>query len=241
MLRIELPEADPVAPMMTRLELGRIAGIPVFLDMMLVLILVTFSWRYFTSGDVQLASAGLIIIAGICLSIFLHELAHALVAKLFRTGVSHIDLTGLGGVTHFDRSLPRSVIARTLIYVAGPLANLGLWYLFEHLGAMALGSPNLMPARVAFALGSINLQLFIFNMLPAYPLDGGHVLDAWIERIGGQAWANRIVGVLGLLVAAWLSFLAIQAMPEQVFLLLLAFFIAQVNWEALQNADRFRR
>lgn len=224
--------------MMTRLELGRIAGIPVFLDMILVLILVLFSWPYFTSGNTQMMSAGLIIIAGICLSIFLHELAHALVAKLFHTGVSHIDLTGLGGVTHFDRSLPRSVVARTLIYFAGPLANLALWFVFGHLAGMALNGAKLMPAQVAFALASINIQLFIFNMLPAYPLDGGHILDAWIDRIAGQGWALRIVGVLGLLAAAWLAYLALAG--QQIFLLLLALFIAQMNWEALQSAGRYR-
>lgn len=222
--------------MNTRLDLGRVAGIPVYLDMLLVLVLVLFSWPHFTSGNSQEFSAGLIIIAGICLSIFLHELGHALMAKAFRTSVSHIELTGLGGVTHFDRSLPRSVIARTLIYVAGPLANLLLWFGFEHLALMAINGGKLMPAQVAFALSSINIQLFIFNLLPAYPLDGGHILDAWVERIAGRDWALRIVGVLGLLVAAWLVYLAL---PKQFFLLLLALFIGQMNWEALQSAGGF--
>lgn len=224
--------------MITRLELGRIAGIPVYLDMMLVLVLVLFSWPYFTSGNTQLFSAGLIIIAGICFSIFLHELGHALMAKAFKTGVSHIDLTGLGGVTHFDRSLPRSLTARTLIYLAGPMANLILWLLLEHLATSAFAANHQMPAVVAFRLASINMMLLIFNLLPAYPLDGGHVLDAWIDRIAGQGWALRIVGALGLVVAAWLVYLAL---PNQIFMLLLALFIAQMNWEALQSAGNYRR
>lgn len=224
--------------MNSRLDLGRIAGIPVYLDMLLVLVLVLFSWPYFTTGNSQEFSAGLIIIAGLIGSIFLHELGHALVGKLFKTSVSHIDLTGLGGVTHFDRSLPRSVVARTLIYVAGPLANLALFYVFKKLGFIAIDGGKLMPANVALALSSLNMQLFIFNMLPAFPLDGGHILEAWVERIGGRDWALRIVGVLGLLVAAWLAYMA---MPSRFFLLLLALFLAQMNWEALQSAGGFRR
>lgn len=225
--------------MNTRLDLGRIAGIPVFLDMVFVLVLILFSWPYFTSGNTQLFSAGLIIVAGLCLSIFLHEMGHALMAKAFHTGVSHIDLTGLGGVTHFERSLPRSLTARTLIYFAGPLANLALYFAFEKLAEAAVGQAAQMPATVAYILSGANLQLFIFNMLPAYPLDGGHILDAWVDRFAGQAWATRVVGVLGLVVAAGLVFLALPS--QQFFILLLALFIAQINWEALQSVGGWRR
>ena len=87
--------------MNTRIELGRIAGIAIYLDMFFVLVLVIVSSRYFTSGDTQLMSAGLLIIAGLFASILLHELGHAAAARLFNTSVTHIELTGLGGVAHF--------------------------------------------------------------------------------------------------------------------------------------------
>ena len=83
--------------MFNRLELGRIAGITIYLDMMFVLVLLFFTYPYFTSGNTQLMSAGFIIVVGLLLSILLHELGHALAGHLLKAPVSHIDLTGLGG------------------------------------------------------------------------------------------------------------------------------------------------
>ena len=110
--------------MFTRLEIGRIAGIPIYLDMMFVLVLLIFTYPYFTTGNTQLMSAGFIIVVGLLLSILLHELGHAFAGRLFSAHVSHIELTGLGGVAHFERSLPRSAFARSVIYLAGPAVNL---------------------------------------------------------------------------------------------------------------------
>ena len=74
--------------MFTRMELGRIAGIPIYLDMMFVLMLIVFGYRYFTSGDLQVMSVGMIIIAGLLLSILLHELGHALMGRVFGIGTT---------------------------------------------------------------------------------------------------------------------------------------------------------
>src|SRR5262249_43565206 len=114
--------------MFTRMELGRIAGIPIYLDMMFVLVLLVFTYPYFTAGNTQAMSAGLVIIIGLLASILLHELGHAFAGRLFKAHVSHIDLTGLGGIAHFERSLPRSALARSVIYLAGPAVNFGLWH-----------------------------------------------------------------------------------------------------------------
>ncbi|MGX9080515.1 site-2 protease family protein, partial [Klebsiella pneumoniae] len=95
---------------------------PIYLDMFFVLILILFSYPYFTAGSTEAMSAGFVIIVGILVSILLHELGHALAGYLFKTRVSHIELTGLGGIAHFERSLPKSAIARSIIYLAGPAA-----------------------------------------------------------------------------------------------------------------------
>lgn len=173
------------------------------------------------------------------LSILLHELGHAFAGRLFRARVAHIELTGLGGLAHFERSLPRSVFARSTIYLAGPAVNLGLWYA---LGALAVQSYRVGAPLLAEPLGILagwNFVLLVFNLLPAYPLDGGHTLDAWLGRLLGPVWSVRIVAGLGLLCAAGIAALALQSVA--IFMFLVAVFLAMWNWQKLQSVGGWQR
>lgn len=223
----------------TRIELGRIAGITIYLDMFFVLILVVSSSRYFTSGNTQVMSMGLVIIAGIFGSILLHELGHAMAARLFKTRVSHIDLTGLGGIAHFGSSLPKGVFARTMIYLAGPAANIALVYGCDALAVMAHAGNKTMLSLALYQLSSINYYLAAFNLLPAYPLDGGHTLDAILGKLFGGIWAQRIVSALGIACALLVAYFAVLSLPGGLFLLLIAFFILEANWSAFNQVGGF--
>ena len=223
--------------MFTQVELGRIAGIPIVLDMMFVLILILFTYPYFTGGDSQLISAGLVIIAGIVLSILLHELGHAFAGRLFGANVTHIELMGLGGIAHFERSLPGSVLARTVIYLAGPAANLLLWLGFDALTAQGIMAGKPMLALAMGALATVNFYLMIFNLLPAYPLDGGHTLDAWLGAVLGHRWSVRIIASLGLVLAVLIG---LRALPTNFWILFLALVLFQTNWQMLQSVGGWR-
>ena len=223
--------------MFSRMEIGRIGGIPIYLDMMFVLVLLFFTFRYFTSGNTQLISAGFIIVVGLLLSILLHELGHAFAGRLFNARVSYIELTGIGGVAHFERSLPRSAFARSIIALAGPAVNLGLWLGLDWLTVAAAESGNVMVSLPLRVLAGANFVLMIFNLLPAYPLDGGQTLDAWLGALLGPVWSVRIVAGLGLLVSVGL---ALYALPTGIFLLFVALFLAQANWQAWQSVGGWR-
>lgn len=222
----------------TKFEIGRIAGIPIILDMFFVLVLILFSYPYFTRNDTQLMSAGLMIIVGLLLSILLHELGHAFAGRMFKVGVSHIELTGLGGVAHFERSLPRSVFARTVIFLAGPAANLLLWFGLSELLASGVIGRYPYVVQVVATLAYANLALLIFNLLPAFPLDGGRTLEAWLQPFLGDGWAMRIVAALGVIVALAVAYFAL---PSNFWLLLLAFTLFMTNIEMLQAAIGGRR
>jgi Zn-dependent protease len=225
--------------MFTHFEIGRIAGIPIYLDMMFVLVLLVLTYPYFAGGTSQAISAGFIIVVGLLLSILLHELGHAFAGRLFRAHVSHIELTGLGGLAHFERSLPRSVFARSVIYLAGPAVNLGLWYGLGALTVQSLRAGAPMLADPLWTLAYWNFVLMVFNLLPAYPLDGGHTLDAWLGRLLGPLWSVRIVAGLGLLCAAGIAVLALQSVA--IFMLLVALFLAMWNWQKLQSVGGWQR
>jgi Zn-dependent protease len=224
--------------MFTRMEIARIRGIPIYLDMMFVLVLVVFSYPYFTSGNTQLMSAGFVVIVGLLASILLHELGHAFAGWIYSAPVSHIELTGLGGVAHFERSLPVSAMKRSVIYLAGPAVNLLLWIGLDFLAGEAVGAGAPMVALPLAVLSYSNFLLMCFNLLPAYPLDGGHTLDAWLGAIVGPQWATRVVACLGLLVAVMLVW---WAFPSGFFLMLVALFIGMANWQALQSIGRWQR
>lgn len=224
---------------MFRFELGRVGGIPIYLDTFFVLVLILFSYPYFTAGSTEAMSAGFVIIVGILVSILLHELGHAFAGRLFKAHVSHIELTGIGGIAHFERTLPPSVLARTVIYLAGPVANFALWWGFGALSQAAAGNGAVLLAVPFMVLASTNLFLAIFNLLPAYPLDGGHTLDAWLGAVLGPYWATRIVGGLGIVIALFVAMWALKG--GMFFMLFVAFFIGQSSWEAFQSASRWRR
>jgi Zn-dependent protease len=225
--------------MNTRIELGRIAGIPVYLDMFFVLILIIFSYPYFTGGSTQAMSMGLLLIAGILGSILLHELGHAAAAVIFKTRVAQIELTGLGGLISFGSSLPRSALKRAAIFLAGPAANLALMYLCSFLGDAAFAARKPLVGQVLVQLSSINFILLIFNLLPAFPLDGGRTLDALLGIPLGGIWAQRIVSALGLVVSLFVGYWAITSLPGSIFLLLIAFFLLEHNWGAFQQVGGF--
>jgi Zn-dependent protease len=218
------------------MELGRIAGVPIYLDMILVLILILFTHQYFTSGNMQLMSAGILIIVGILASILLHELGHMLAARIWKVRTEEIEIGGLGGVARFSSSLPRSVIAQTVIYLAGPAANFLLWKGFGALTIEAWGMDKPMLGIALAALSGINYWLMIFNLLPAFPLDGGRTLEAWLHPLLGYQWAVRIVAGLGLAVTALVVWMAL---PTNFWLLFVAFALFQANWGALDSVGGF--
>jgi Zn-dependent protease len=219
-------------------EIGRIAGIPIYLDMMFVLVLLFFTSRYFVGGSTVSMSAGFLIVVGILVSILLHELGHAFAGRPFRARVSHIELTGLGGIAHFERSLPNSVLARSVIYLAGPAVNLGLWLAFDALARQAWLAGVPLLGVPLLELAWVNWVLMVFNLLPAYPLDGGHTLDAWLGRVLGYRWAVRIIASLGLACCVWLTWLAL---PTNLYLLFVAFVMVVTNWQMLQSVGGWQR
>ncbi len=148
---------------------------------------------YWTMG-----AAGLI---GLALSVVLHELAHSLVARRHGMAIAGITLFLFGGVAELAAE-PKGPKGEFRMAVAGPLTSLGLAGLAwgAGLAAAAAGAPAGNPAlAVVGYLATVNLFLAAFNMVPAFPLDGGRVLRAalWAWR-GDPAWATRMAAGSGV-------------------------------------------
>lgn len=147
---------------------------------------------------------------GLFLSIIVHEFSHSLVARRFGMPMKGITLFIFGGVAEMGDE-PPTARAEFLMAIAGPVASLviaGVFLLLHRLGAQ-WGWPAPLSA-VLYYLASINALLAAFNLLPAFPLDGGRVLRAilWGAR-GDLRWATRVSSTIGAALAIGLIFVGI--------------------------------
>jgi Zn-dependent protease/CBS domain-containing protein len=174
------------------LVLGTIRGIPIRIHFTWLIIFGLLSWSlasgYFPQHypDLPIAAYWIkAIIAALFLfgSVLVHELMHALMAQNLRVPIAGITLFALGGVSEMQQE-PPSPSAEFKIAIVGPLASLALagvfwllWRAFEREGS----DPSF--AAIALYLVGLNMVVAVFNMLPAFPLDGGRVLRAIIWGI----------------------------------------------------------
>ncbi|AMV39629.1 site-2 protease family protein [Planctomyces sp. SH-PL62] len=162
-------------------KLGRIAGIDVFLHSTFFLIL--FLPAAATHLPLLLAMFGCVL---------LHEFGHALTARRFGIGTADITIYPIGGVARLTR-MPRAPGAELLIALAGPAVNIAIAAgLYLSLGVMS----SLGMGRFFADLLVMNLVLAGFNLIPAFPMDGGRVLRAllggWLGRGRATVFAASV-------------------------------------------------
>ena len=135
------------------------------------------------------------------LAILLHEWGHAWGAYIQGIKVEKVVLYGGGGLCYTG---PSSTYERELIVAMGPLTNLALWALSSllagHVYGLDMSDQGLqqMIVRNLDLFAAINLFLFVFNMLPLQPLDGGKLLNLALLRVMQPARADRVTGRIGL-------------------------------------------
>ena len=220
--------------MARKIEIGKFAGIGVFVHWTLVVTLAgIFVWFLWGSASLMVALAGLLLIISLFGCVVLHELGHALTARYF--GISTLDITiyPIGGVARLQ-SMPKAPRQEFLIAIAGPAVNLAIAAVL-FVALLVTGQP-VRPAFFANGepalLGSLmwmNLALVGFNMLPAFPMDGGRVLRAGLATKMSYRSATRIASYVGQTMAALFALWAIIPGPGfasfNPVLLFVAFFV----------------
>jgi Zn-dependent protease/CBS domain-containing protein len=151
---------------------------------------------------------------GLFMSIVFHEFCHSIVARQFGLSMKGITLFIFGGVAEME-SEPKSPKAEFLMAMAGPLSSmfLGAAFYFVHAAGRSMGWPDPVNGVLQYLM-VINFILAGFNLLPAFPLDGGRVLRSILWGIKGNLrWATRIASGLGsaigifMIVFGFLSFI----------------------------------
>jgi Zn-dependent protease/CBS domain-containing protein len=230
-------------------RIGTIYGIPVLLHWSFLLIIPFFAW--IIGSQILLTSElieqtfnvainksliisgytpyilGTIVALGLFLGVFIHEMAHSVLAKGKGIKINSITLLIFGGISSMEEQTPDPRIELPMALV-GPLTSLAVGIIC--IGIMYLGDAVIqnLPVAGVFVfifgyLGLLNVFLFAFNLLPAFPMDGGRVLRAWLARGMPLNRATRIAADVGKIFAVLFGLLGIFLLSP--ILILIAFFI----------------
>jgi Zn-dependent protease/predicted transcriptional regulator len=226
------------------ITLFRAFGIDVRVHWSFLLILAygAFAYGGGSGGPLIGALFGMLFIVLLFVCVTLHEFGHALVAKYFGVNVAHITLLPIGGVASLER-MPDKPLQEFLITIAGPLVNFAIallllpFVIFTTAFSLNSGQmiwEQLLTSTIRYiqnpGIGSLimvlfatNLTLGIFNLLPAFPMDGGRILRSLLAMTLPYVQATRIAVIVGRMLAVGMAFIGIFG--GGIIFLLIAFFV----------------
>jgi Zn-dependent protease len=180
---------------------GRIAGIDLKVHGTFFLLLAWVGFVYYRQGGTAAAIEGLVFILLIFLCVVLHEFGHALAARRYGIKTQDITLLPIGGLARLER-MPDKPAEELVVALAGPAVNViiaaMLWIVIGLTGG--LPDPHVIEqTRVSLALRlfTVNIWLVLFNMIPAFPMDGGRVLRAILAMRMNHSRATQLAASIG--------------------------------------------
>ena len=212
-------------------HLVRLAGIDVRVHATFLLLLAWFGFAHYADGGAGAMAVGLAFIILLFVCVILHEFGHALAARAYGIGTHDITLLPIGGVARLER-IPEKPMQELVVALAGPAVNVviaaGLYIVlgrfFEWSDLLAVDSEE---GSILAKLLAINILLVVFNLLPAFPMDGGRVLRALLATQMKHARATRIAASVGQIMAVILGVLGLVGNPMLLFIAVFVFFGAQ--------------
>src|SRR5215467_5668763 len=213
------------------LNIGSIVGTAIRIHITFLIFLVWIFIASWTSGGPATAWNALAFMILLFACVLAHEFGHILTARAFGVPTPDVTLLPIGGVARLAR-IPEAPWEEFLIAIAGPLVNVaiafGLAFLFnadlslQHLGAVESTKISLLDR-----LATVNLFLAAFNMIPAFPMDGGRVLRALLALRLGHVRATEIAAMIGQAFAFVLGFVGlISPNPLLIFIAIFVYLAA---------------
>lgn len=192
------------------LYLGQFSGIKVYIHWTFLILLGWVFLMHYRMGHGWSAGLwGVIFILALFACVMLHEFGHALTAKRYRIQTNDITIYPIGGIASLER-MPEKPGQELLVALAGPFVNVviaGLfWIYMSSMGtwpdlATLKNAGQLQNLPFAFNLFSANIILAVFNLIPAFPMDGGRVLRALLAFKMNRTKATRVAAVIGQFLA----------------------------------------
>lgn len=207
------------------LKVARLAGIDVRVHATFALLLVWVAFvEYSEKHTVLAALVGVVFILAVFATVVFHELGHALVARRYGVGTREIILLPIGGVSRLER-IPEDPKREFWIAAAGPLVSLGVAAVLYGLFRITLANPDpaeawALTGQLVYRLMWVNVALAGFNLLPAFPMDGGRVLRSLLATRMPYPRATRIAARMGQGIAVLFGLVGLFASPLLLFIAL---------------------
>jgi len=232
--------------MKANLSLGNISGIKIIVHwtfFFLILWIVLDEIK--RGGTIESILFNITLVLAVFLCVVLHELGHALTAKHFRINTKKITLLPIGGMASLEK-LPESPKEELLVVIAGPLVNviiaLLLFFLIPVKELFRLNFTETFEMLMSFSLQNflfllfiVNLGLVVFNLIPAFPMDGGRILRAILTIKLGRLKATQLSAGIGQFIAVIFLFIGLIANPFLIFIALFIFLGAYGENQMVQH------
>lgn len=208
-------------------RIGRFAGIDVYIHATFPLLFVYFGFVYWAeTGTLAGVVTGLALIAALFVCVVLHEYGHALTARRYGIGTRNITLLPIGGVALLEK-MPKDPRQEIVVALMGPAVNIAiaavLFLVLSITGRPgALFELSAAPQSFLVSILYANIFLAVFNLIPAFPMDGGRVLRAVLALRTDRVQATRMAANIGQTLAIGFGILGLFFNP---FLILIAVFI----------------
>jgi Zn-dependent protease/predicted transcriptional regulator len=219
-------------------KLGNIAGIGIFIHWSFSLIIAYIIYSNYRAGhNTEEIMWSVIFILSIFITVFLHELGHALAAKKYNIKTKDITILPIGGLARLER-IPEKPSEELVVAIAGPLVNIAL----AVITGLFITIPNLKELTVQLTSGVnqsnfflnffiVNIWLAIFNLVPAFPMDGGRILRAILSMKFERHKATKIAARIGQLLAIGFIIIGFNSNPFLIFIGLFIILGAQAEVE----------
>jgi Zn-dependent protease/CBS domain-containing protein len=212
------------------LNIGKVAGTVVRVHITFLLFLAWIFAATYASGGAASAWNSLLFMVLLFLCVLLHEFGHIFTARAFGVPTPYVTLLPIGGVAQLER-IPEEPWEEFLIAIAGPLVNVVITILLvafagAQLNPSTAGAVDNAHIAMVDRLASVNLFLALFNLIPAFPMDGGRVLRALLASRFGYVRATELAASIGQVVAFGLGFIGLLYNPILIFIAIFVYLAA---------------
>jgi stage IV sporulation protein FB len=223
--------------------IGTVRGTVIRIHLTFLLFLAWIGIVHYGRGGAPAALEGVLFILLLFLCVLLHEFGHIVAAQRYGVRTPDVTLLPIGGVARLER-IPEEPRQELVIALAGPAVNLAIAALLFLAAGRVPDAEGLavQDPQVGFVerLAAINVFIAVFNLIPAFPMDGGRVLRALLARRLGYGRATQIAAAVGQGLAFALGLLGLFGNPLLIFIALFVYLAASSEAHAIQLREASR-